>query len=79
MEEIKVFATQPITLLELPLEVVRNWKHGDSKIEAPVLTTTSIVEGDGKHLYPADESLFVSDLQSFVIYSMPFGSKTICP
>ncbi len=66
-------------MLELQLEVVS--KGDDAKIEAPVLLPVSIAEGDDKPLYPADESLFVSDIQSVVVCtSMTFGSKkTIGP
>ncbi len=74
IKEIKVFAQQAKALLELQLEVVS--KGGDAKIEAPVLLPVSIAEGDDKPLYPADESLFVSDIQLVVVYtSMTFGSK----
>jgi hypothetical protein len=76
IKEIKVFAQQAISLLNLQLELVSNWKRGDAKIEAPVLLPISIAEGDEEQLYPADESLFVSDIQSVVVYtSMTFGSK----
>ncbi len=75
IKEIKCFAEQAKTLLELQLEVVSNWKRGERKIEAPVLLPFSIAEGDEELLYPADESLFVSDIQSVVVYSTEFGSK----
>jgi hypothetical protein len=75
IKEIKFFAQQASSLLELQLEDVSNWKRGKSKVEAPFLQPVSIAEGDDKPLYPADESLFVSDIQSVVVYSMEFGSK----
>ena len=75
IKEIKFFAQQAISLLNLQLEGVSNWKRGDRKIEAPVLLPVSIAEGDEEQLYPADESLFVSDIQSVVVYSTAFGSK----
>jgi hypothetical protein len=37
-------------------------------------TATGLKIAD-KPLYPADESLFVSDIQSVVVYSTAFGSK----
>jgi hypothetical protein len=69
IKEIKFFAEQAKALLELQLQVVSKRKPGDRKVEAPFLQPVSISEGDNKPLYPADESLFVSDIQSVVIYS----------
>jgi hypothetical protein len=77
IKEIKVFAQQAKSLLEIQLDVVKKWKRGDKKIEELFLPPISIAEGDDKPLYPADESLFVSDLQSVVVYtSMTLGSTT---
>jgi hypothetical protein len=76
IKETKVFAQQAKTLLEIQLEVVSKWERGNAKIEAPVLLPISIAEGDEEQLYPADESLFVSDIQSVVVYSTAFGRTT---
>ncbi len=63
-------------MLEIQLEVVSKREQGNAKIEAPVLLPISIAEGDEEQLYPADESLFVSDIQSVVVYSTAFGRTT---